>query len=402
MRSWRTRGGGCFRHPTVVAAPLSVLLLHLAFAIALAAPLAGQAALRRPQEPVPPYPYRADEVVYPSSAARIQLAGTLTLPASAGPHPAVVLISGSGPQDRDSEMYTHKVFLVLADYLTRRGIAVLRSDDRGVGRSGGVFRDATIEDLADDARSALAYLASRPDIRSDAVGVLGHSEGGEIAASLATNARPLAFVVLLASPAVPGRDILLTQSALVSRVMGAGDEQLAYNRKLQEELFAAIEAEPEEALRAKRMEAVLRAQIEAVPEEERRATGLTASAADEFVQSQIRTNGSASFRSFLLYDPRPALRQLRVPVLAIGGSKDLQVPPAPNLAEMRVALASNPDATIRELPGLNHLLQTAQLGVPAEYSRIDETISPTALEAIATWILEHTKQPDVSRSVGPR
>jgi uncharacterized protein len=252
-----------------------------------------------------------------------------------------------------------------------------------------VFRDATIEDLAADAGSALAYLASRPDIRSDAVGLLGHSEGGEIAASIAVNTRPLAFVVLMASPAMTGREILLTQSALVSRTMGASDEQLAYNRKLQEELFAAIEAEPDEALRARRMEAVLRAQVAAVPEEERRASGLTASATDEFVASQIRGNGSATFRSFLMYDPRPPLRSLRVPVLALAGSKDLQVPPNPNLSEMRLALGSNPDATIRELPGLNHLFQTAQIGIPAEYSRIEETISPAAMELIARWILEH-------------
>jgi fermentation-respiration switch protein FrsA (DUF1100 family) len=388
----RSRAGGRF-------APLVFLVAAAAGAFAPAGAsqslpqTPGAASPARPQEPRAPLPYRSEEVAY-QNAAGVRLAGTLTLPEGGGPFPAVVLISGSGPQDRDSELFGHRPFLVLADFLTRRGIAALRSDDRGVGESGGVFAEATTADFADDARAAVQYLRARPDIRRDAVGVVGMSEGGLVAPIVAGTPGTVDFAVLLGAPGVRGDQVLFQQAALIARAMGAPEPQIDYNRRVQAELFEAIVAEEDAAARAGRMEAVLRAQFAAVPDAERAARGLTRAAEDEWIRSQLRTMGGPWFRFFLMYDPLPALREVRVPVLAVTGGRDLQVPPDPNLARVEAALreGGNADVTAVVLPGLNHLLQNARTGVPAEYAEIPETMSPEAMERIAGWILERVRR----------
>jgi pimeloyl-ACP methyl ester carboxylesterase len=337
-------------------------------------------------------PYRSEDVRYRSEPAGITLAGTLTLPEGAGPFPTVVLISGSGPQNRDSELFGHRVFLVLADYLTRHGIAVLRSDDRGVGDSEGVFREATSRDFASDAAAAVGYLKTRADVRRGAVGLLGMSEGGLVAPMVASGPDSVAFVVLMAGPGVPGEDILYAQSALIARAMGASEEQISFNRRLQGELFAVLKAEADPTVRARRMEEVLRGQFADVPAAERAASGLTAEVEREWIDSQITAMGGPWYRYFLTHDPRPVLKEVRVPVLALNGSLDLQVPAGLNLPAVEAALreGGNPDVTIVELPGLNHLFQTASTGVPAEYPTIEETMSPVAMDIVARWILERT------------
>lgn len=371
--------------------------LVAAFAF-LAAPTPAQQPsgdrANRSQEPVPPLPYAALEVTYANPAAGIELAGTLTVPPGEGPFPAVVLVSGSGPQDRDSDVFGHKPFLVLSDYLTRRGIAVLRSDDRGVGASGGDFVSATTEDFASDASAAAAWLRARPEVDGDAVGVVGMSEGGLVAPMVAARG-DVAYVVLMAAPGTPGERILLRQSELIARAMGAPDGQIDYNRSVQEGVFEVIVSEPDPAERARRIEETLRARFAELSAAEKAAVGLTPAAEAQFIASQVEQLATPWFRFFLLHDPTETLRRVRVPVLAMGGGLDLQVPAEENLAAIEAALreGGNQDVTIVRLPGLNHLFQPAASGAPAEYPLISETMSEEAMETVAAWILERAGTP---------
>ncbi|MHB1193024.1 MAG: alpha/beta hydrolase family protein [Longimicrobiales bacterium] len=340
----------------------------------------------RPQQPKPPFPYRVEEVRITHAAAGVVLGGTLTLPEGAGPFPAVVLVTGSGPQDRDESLMGHKPFLVLADHLTRQGIAVLRYDDRGVGGSTGTFSTATSEDFTSDALAAVAFLKARSGV--GAVGIAGHSEGGLIGPMAAVRSNDVAFVVMLAGPGLPGDEILYLQGALIARAEGASDAQAAANLAIQKRLFAVVRAQPDTAVAAQELRHALQEAVAAFPAEtRRRMEGELTPAA---LEAQARQVNSPWFRFFLTYDPRPTLEKVRVPVLALNGSLDLQVPAEENLREVGEALkrGGNPDVTTRLLPGLNHLFQTARTGGPSEYATITETMSPTALEAVSSWILE--------------
>lgn len=333
----------------------------------------------RPQEPKPPYPYRVEEVSY--TQGQIVLAGTLTLPAGEGPHPAVLLISGSGPQNRDEEVFGHRPFLVLSDHLTRKGIAVLRVDDRGVGESTGESELATSEDFADDAMAGVEFLRARPEIDPGRIGLIGHSEGGVVAPMVASRSEDVSFIVLLAGTGVPGDEILIRQMELISRASGIEDEQLAQVLEAQREVLGLVKGMATES----EVETVVRELVEA-----QTGSGLTAEQLDEAARAQARIATSPWFRFFLGYDPRPVLEATRIPVLALGGELDLQVDPAQNLPEIREALrkADNPDFTVLELPGLNHMFQTAGTGNPEEYYSIEETLSPAALETVSEWILK--------------
>jgi pimeloyl-ACP methyl ester carboxylesterase len=349
----------------------------------------------RPQEPKEPLPYDAEDVSYPNEAGGNELAGTLTLPRTAGPHPAVVLVSGSGAQDRNETVMGHRPFLVLSDYLTRKGIAVLRFDDRGVGGSTGDFATATSEDFATDVIAGIDYLVGRDDIAHDEIGVIGHSEGGIIAPMVAVRSDNVAFIVLMAGPAVTGEEIILEQSALIARASGRSEaeiqEALATNKKI----FDIVETEPDPEVAAVRLEELFRAIASEMSEEERAQAGLTDDqAVDAWVEGQVRRVDSNWMRFFLTYDPAPTLARVRVPILAISGELDLQVPPKQNVPVMRRVLeeSGNPDYTVEVLPGLNHLFQTATTGLPAEYANIEETIAPAALQLISDWILERVKR----------
>lgn len=344
----------------------------------------------RPQEPEAPFPYRSDEVRFSNSDAGIRLAGTLTLPEGEGPFPAVALVSGSGPQNRDSEVFGHRLFLVLADYLTRRGISVLRFDDRGVGASEGEFSEATTRDFAGDAAAAVSYLRDRPEVDPDAVGLVGMSEGGLVAPLAAVQGAGVSFLVLMAGPGLPGEDILYMQSELIARAGGAGDEEVRTNRRFQERLFRIVKQEADPDRRSERLRSAMRTVLTELTAEERLALGVPEAAEDGWISSQVQSMSSAWFRGFLMHDPRPVLERVRVPVLALNGELDLQVPPEENLAAVEEALAAggNPDFTVRELLGLNHLFQTAETGSPAEYGQIEETMSPEAMEIVADWILD--------------
>jgi uncharacterized protein len=345
-------------------------------------------ALVRPQEPKPPFRYRSEDVSYENRAGGVTLAGTLTIPPGQGPFPAALLITGSGAQDRNEEIFGHKPFLVLADWLTREGIAVLRVDDRGVGGSSGATISATSEDLAGDVETGVAWLLGRPEIDRAKIGLVGHSEGGLIAPIVAASSPAIAYIVLLAGPGLPGEDILLEQGALIARAGGSSEAQIAANGDLQREIFAVVrgESDPQAA------EGPLRAVITKGVARLAQLSGTDPAAADteRFVDAQVRAVNSTWFRFFLTYDPRPVLAKVTCPVLALDGGNDLQIPPEENLASIAAALRAggNEHVTIKMLPGLNHLFQTSTTGHPSEYGTIEETFAPAALTLIGTWIRE--------------
>ena len=359
-------------------------------------------SLSRPQHPARPFPYREEEVRFRNDGAGIDLAGTLTLPPARGEpgrgFPAAILLTGSGPQDRDETILGHKPFLVLSDHLTRQGVAVLRFDDRGVGDSGGDFAAATSLDFAGDAAAALAWLRTHPEIDADAIGFVGHSEGGILITLLEGEESPggqvpgdpFAFAVFLGGPALPGGEILLLQAEAIARASGAGEDQVELLLRFQDRMQEVIRNEADPERRLERLEAVLRASLDEMDPADRTAQGIPPGQEDAWVEAQLTAIASDWFRTFVTYDPRPALREFTVPTLALFGELDLQVPPTENAAEMRAALqaAGNPDVTIHIFPGLNHLFQTAETGSPAEYATLEETLAPAALERISGWILE--------------
>jgi pimeloyl-ACP methyl ester carboxylesterase len=348
--------------------------------------------VRRPQEPRPPYPYRSVDVAYESTQSGILLAGTLTFPDSGGPFPAVLLISGSGGQDRDETLmlFNHRPFLVLADHLTRQGIAVLRVDDRGIGGSTGGDSDPTSEDFAADVLAGIEFLKGRKEIDPKHTGLAGHSEGGIIAPMVAVNSPDIAFIILMAGTGVTGEEILYAQSDLILKAEGVGEEQIALQRTTQERMFAVLKEEKDDKVAKEKIGKILTESIEQLSEEDKQAVGTDI---EGHVETQTESIVSPWMRFFVTYDPKPALTRVTCPVLALIGEKDLQVPPRLNLPAIEEALkeGGNPDYTVKELPGLNHLFQTAETGTISEYGKIEETFSPAALELISSWILERTR-----------
>lgn len=349
-------------------------------------------APRRPQEPQPPFPYEVTEVRVPNdSAPGVTLAGTLTRPSGPGPFAAVVLVSGSGPQDRDESLLGHKPFLVLADHLTRQGIAVLRYDDRGVAESTGDFNTATSEDFASDALAIVRYLRGVPEIDPERIGIIGHSEGGLIAPMAANRSTSVSFIVLLAGPGLTGEEILILQQELILRANGATPEALASARATQARLFEVLREERDVEKARARIEALILESLDSMTSEERRQAGIDAAGGEEVVaRAQAAQVTTPWFRFFLFHDPAPVLRDVDVPVLALFGERDLQVPAEQNAAAVRAALdaGGNRARTIEILPGLNHLFQEAETGSPNEYQQIEQTFSETALNRISAWILE--------------
>jgi pimeloyl-ACP methyl ester carboxylesterase len=345
---------------------------------------------KRPQEPARPLAYDTVAVTFPNRRApEVTIAGTLTLPKGKGPFPVALLISGSGPEDRDEAVFGHRPFLVLADHLTRHGIAVLRVDDRGVGGSAGKFSTATSEDFASDALAGVEFLKTRKEIDRRSIGLIGHSEGGLIAPMVATRTRDVAFLVLMAGPGIPGDSTLILQSAAMRRSMGvapaATDAEAVHVRRM----YARVQAGDSLGATAEARE-VVRMQIAGLPEGQRAAIGDPDSAA----AGAIRRLYTPWMRFFLGYDPRPTLQRVKVPVLAINGEKDVQVLPKENLAALATAFRAGglADATVKELPGLNHLFQRCTACTLAEYPLLEETIAPAALDEMTQWIQAHTKR----------
>ncbi|WP_297334800.1 alpha/beta fold hydrolase [Flavobacterium sp.] len=341
-------------------------------------------APKRPQEPVKPYPYHSEDVTFTNAKQGIILSGTLTLPQQKGNFPAVVLISGSGPQDRNEELLGHKPFLVIADYLTRNGIAVLRYDDRGTGASGGKFAGATTEDFAADAAAALAYLQSRPEINKKKTGLIGHSEGGIIAPIVANTNKDTGFIVLLAGTAIPGDELMLLQNYLINKAAGMPEAELTKLGGINRKIYDAIKQETDIN--------VLKAKLDEIFNKELKplfiSKGIPESQVAQYIDMQVAELTSAWYINFIRYNPAPALEKVQCPILAINGSNDLQVAPVANLEAIKRAAAKsgNKDVTVKELPGLNHLFQQSTTGLPAEYGEIEQTIAPAALNEILQWI----------------
>ena len=348
----------------------------------------------RPQEPKPPYPYSIEEVTFTNTEAGIDLAGTLTIPDGLGPFPGVVLVSGSGPQDRDESLMGHKPFWVLADHLSREGIAVLRFDDRGVGSSSGEFGTATSEDFTTDALAGASYLEGQDRVAQNQVGIIGHSEGGLIAPLAAIRSEKIAYIVMLAGPGVPGIDILVAQGQLINRAGGTPEVVIEMNSRIQRALADIAREEPDSQKAGPIMRSAMREEIallppaimEAIPESQ---------IGDAAINATVNQFNSPWFRFFLHYDPRPILEQVSVPVLAIFGKKDLQVPHELNVPEIEAAFerGNNEAVTVRVLPGLNHLFQQAESGAPSEYQQIEETFNQSALELVSSWILKQFATP---------
>ncbi|MEZ4962803.1 MAG: alpha/beta fold hydrolase [Saprospiraceae bacterium] len=343
----------------------------------------------RPQEPKPPFPYYEEEVVFENTRAGVSLAGSLTLPTKEGKYPVVVLVSGSGPQDRNEELLGHKPFLVLADHLTRRGIGVLRYDDRGVGGSTGDHGSATSEDFAGDALAAVAYLKTRPEVDAKNIGIAGHSEGGMIAPMCAARSRDVAFIVLLAGTGGDGEEILLKQIELINRANGYSEERNSRELAFTKTALHLIKTEQDTSLLKPKLTAVLEEAYETLPEDEKAESG----SKEDFVKQQADPLMTPWFRFFIKYDPKTSLEKVKCPVLAINGEKDLQVEPKINLAGIKAGLekGGNTNFTIKELPNLNHLFQTCKTGSPKEYSQIEETFSPVALKEVSDWIMKTVK-----------
>jgi uncharacterized protein len=374
-------------HRTILALALVIIRLSIS--------AASEVVGRRPQEPRPPFPYYEQEVVFQNQRDRVRLAGTLTLPLSPGPFPAVVLCTGSGPQDRNENLFGHKPFLVLADHLTRLGIAVLRVDDRGVGKSTGNFIKATSADFAADALAAVEYLMTRREIDPGKIGLLGHCEGGLIAPMVAAQSRDVAFVVMMAGPGLKGDQVALGAAGADLEGGWVNSEQVARIRLTQERIFAIIKEEKDRGaaeIRIRKEAEVFRdiaTRIKADASSSRRKESEIVAAA---IESQVPVLLSRWFRFYVTYDPRSTLMNVRCPVLAINGEKDVQVLAKENLDVIRDALelGGNKDYTVLMLPNLNHLFQTAETGAISEYEEIDETLSVMAMDTVSNWILRHT------------
>jgi len=335
-------------------------------------------AFQRPQNPTGALPYKKTEVKFANTqAVGVTLAGTLTVPEGKGPFPAAILISGSGPSDRDESFMGHKPFLVLSDHLTRNGIAVLRYDDRGTGQSTGDYSAADSRDFAADANAAFKFLKTQPGIDPSKIGFIGHSEGGLIAPIALQTNENAAFMVMLAGPGTDTVQLVLSQAKLMGQAAGHTDEELARSIAVSKRLIEATSTTADLAELESKLDEILTADTLAV-------LGVTAEQAN-VVKAQF-TN--PWYRFFITYDPADYLPQLRLPILAIGGTLDLQVPTTENLAGIRALTESNPDVTIRQFEGLNHLFQRAKTGAMGEYRDIEETFSPIALEAVSSWIKE--------------
>jgi len=332
----------------------------------------------RPQTPRPPFPYDEIPVTFANEAADAQFAGTLTAPRGEGPFPTALLISGGGGQDRNGTFLRHRPLHVLADHLTRRGIAVLRVDDRGVGASTGVRAQATSADYAEDALAGVAFLKNHPRVNAARIGLIGHSEGGTIATLAAAKSPDIAFIIMLASPGLPGTEYNYQFEAASGRALGQSEATIAAKRKLQERIFAVIKTENDPAAAEREVRRILREMDPGLPE-----ARLDAAVA-RFLSPWVRFS--------LTHDPAATLRKVKCPVLALFGEKDVQVPPAGNVEAIDRALrgAEHQNYAIAVLPSLNHFFQTCRTGSPTEYGRIEETFAPAALKRITDWLLDHT------------
>lgn len=324
---------------------------------------------KRPQEPKPPFDYDSKQVTFRNGD--IELSGTLTTPRGKGRSMAVVMVTGSGAQDRDEQIMGHKPFLVIADHLTRNGISVLRYDDRGVGGSTGSMASSTTADFAIDVRCAIEFLKTRPEIDTQRIGIIGHSEGGLIAPMVASESDDVAFIVLLAAPAIRGDKLILLQKRLIEQAMGYNPIQVELSNQLMAGAYAVINANAE-------------------PIADSLTTYFTSKVPTAQLKGIVAQLSSPWFVNFVRTDPAPYLSRVKCPILALNGGKDLQVPPTENITLIKeiTSKAGNSNVTTHIMPKLNHLFQECTTGLPSEYAQIEQTIHPSVLDTMSRWILQ--------------
>ena len=336
----------------------------------------GNIVMNRPQEPKPPFKYHTEEVVFHNGKDKIQLAGTLSLPKKEGRYPVAIIISGSGPQNRDGDMFGHKPYLLIADELTKSGIAVLRFDDRGVGKSGGTVASTSISTTINDVTAALNYLKTRKEVEPKKIGLIGHSIGGIVAPKLASENKDVSWVIMLAGPGMNGDELMLLQKATYERMLGIDEKQIGVGQQLLGGAYKIIRSGLDTSLLKDSLDAYFRRQPEMLmmPEEQRKA-----------LIGQIT---GSEVLSLLQTTPAEYLKKVKVPVLALNGSKDFQVPAKANLAAIKTAIESGGNKKLKtvELENLNHLFQESKTGNVSEYTEIEQTFSPRALQQMVEWI----------------
>jgi pimeloyl-ACP methyl ester carboxylesterase len=338
---------------------------------------------RRPQTPVAPFPYKNIEMTINSDGC--VLSGTLSLPPESNkPLPCVILIHGSGPHDRDETMFEHKPFLVISDYLVRQGFAVLRYDKRGCGKSTGKYREASSKNFADDARQAVLAVKALPQIDGRKIGLLGHSEGGVVAPMVAQDCSNVSFIISLAGSVLSGEQILLSQTEALGRGQGASKEKREKMLAIARETYKIIKSQPDNKLAIDEVKAMRKAndadEYELLENKRKEADGA--------IEESLKMMTGPWYRFFLTFDPREAWSKVKCPVLALNGALDQQVIAKENLPEIKSALqkAGNSQCTCETIPGVNHLFQECKTGMPDEYAKIEETISPKVLQIISNWL----------------
>lgn len=313
---------------------------------------------------------------FANERAHITLAGTISVPNGKGPFPAVLLIAASGPEGRDEEVAGHRVFVVLADYLLRQGVAVLRYDKRGVGGSTGDLNKASFDDLVSDASAAFRYLKTRPEVDIKRLGIIGHSEGGSIAPAVAASDTDIAFVVAMAGSGLSGEFRITESQVYMAKERGASPEQQEKIRGMCRQIFRAVAVTPDDAAAHARVATLIDAAVAESTLKSEDAKPIRELMTPQFVRQELSDH------------PVSYLERVHVPVLAVVGSLDRIVPAGPYVEAMRPVLAGIPGSKIQVLPGLNHVMQTAQTGSPREFGVIEESISPVALKTIGDWVAE--------------
>src|SRR5690554_1477922 len=339
----------------------------------------GEFKRNRPQEPQPPFSYKTEDITFENKEAGIKLAGTLTIPNGNKKFPVVVLVAGSGPNDRNEELFGHKPFLVLADHLTKNGYAVLRYDKRGVASSEGDFASATVFDFANDTKAAIDYLKIRKEIDNDKIGILGHSEGGMVAQIIVSEDTSLDFIILMAAPGIKGSEVLILQTDILAKTMEVPESTRAINKKVNNDIYNIIMESNDIDLAKKELFAYYESHSS------------LSQLSKEQINQQVLNSTTDWTRAFLKFNPQDYLPKINCHVLAINGTKDLQVTSVENLAGISKGLGMKGNLKIISYEGLNHLFQAATTGLPDEYGMIETTIEPKVLEDIVQWLNEKVK-----------
>lgn len=348
----------------------------------------------RPQTPVPPFSYKSEDIEYFNGDNSIKYAGTITIPPGKGPFPAAILITGSGQQNRDETMAGHQPFAVIADHLTKQGFVILRVDDRGIGGTTGDVKNATTADFAKDVMVGLDYLKKRPEVNAKKLGMIGHSEGGMIAAMVGAERKDIDFIIFLAAPGIKITELMVEQNQAVLAKSGMPSKYVTAYASLYRKLIETIVTSNT---------AQVRENLTAVVDKWRDTTDKTAvisttrifnsKTRDEFVNQFATLAENAWFSYFFRFDPVPYLEKLSGKILALNGSQDVQVVSASNLAGIKEALKKSKAKTVDviELPGMNHLFQTCKDCSLVEYGRLDETFSPIALQKMSEWLKKNVQ-----------